>query len=401
MNFDFKEWTILIYANGNNEMEQEIYDSMIKLDTINKNENINIIMEIGRAKKDVVKIITPTKKLKPFLDCWNGVRRYKFENGSALLIENLNNLNMADGNTLYEFIKWGISNFHAKHYMLLISGHGISFIGGLTDIALDGFYIMGIPTMCHAINLIKEDMGISIDILILDMCYMNLIEILYELGSTKTHTCSNLITYFNEGPLQGIPLDKLINYFIINPLAIDINIFIKNLLDYLRLSLTAYNLNYEFLNNLKMHFNELGYSLYTSGVSLQKVDTIFNSDIPSEYHEDIMNINKILSLIHIYSFKCNYKSSIQVISNNIGKSINLYAKLKFSKYNYWTKLLSNYTFLALDDSIISLASIQLSQIAMFNFISKLNPTFSREQIFDILTSLVAYHEENKKLLTTQ
>lgn len=45
---NIKQWTLLIYANGNNELEPEIWRSKLDAEKVGSSDNINVIMEIGR-----------------------------------------------------------------------------------------------------------------------------------------------------------------------------------------------------------------------------------------------------------------------------------------------------------------------------------------------------------------
>ena len=42
-----RSWTVLIYANGNNELEPEITDTIEKLKLENINDDFNIIKELN------------------------------------------------------------------------------------------------------------------------------------------------------------------------------------------------------------------------------------------------------------------------------------------------------------------------------------------------------------------
>lgn len=117
---------------------------------------------------------------------------------------------MADPHNLYKFIKWGIETYPAKHYMLILAGHGASYIAVMPELSQDMPYMLGVPQMCKVINMILKDTGIKIDILVLDMCFMNSLEIMYELGSKESNCVKNVLTYIKDGPLSGLPYDKLI-----------------------------------------------------------------------------------------------------------------------------------------------------------------------------------------------
>ena len=115
-----KDWTILIYANGNNEFEPEMYRLFLDSQKIKPNNNINVVIQIGREKRELVNILRPEDTLIETKDNWTGVRRFCLElNGidkyfKATLIKDLGNVNMADPKNLYEFVRWGLLNYPSK-----------------------------------------------------------------------------------------------------------------------------------------------------------------------------------------------------------------------------------------------------------------------------------------------
>ena len=182
---NIKGWTVLIYANGNNELEPEIWESKIDAEKSGSSENINVVMQIGRVPRHMVEIMRPKAPLPDEGENWTGVRRYYISNAGSELISDLGRINMADPRILYDFIKWGFESYPSKRRMLVVGGHGFSFVAIMTDFSQDVPYMMGVPQMCRTINAALKETGAALDILVLDACYMNSIEIIYELGKKK------------------------------------------------------------------------------------------------------------------------------------------------------------------------------------------------------------------------
>ena len=389
-----KDCTILIYANGNNEMEPEIYESFLSAKRVADTKNINIVMEIGRANRSLVSLINPSKLIRDNGDIWSGVRRYTIENSKPNLLENLGFINMADPKSLYNFIEWGINNFPAKKYILLISGHGIAYMGGLTDLTLDAFYIMGIPEMCQAINSIKKNLDINIDLLFLDMCYMNLIEIMYELAKGGNAACKNAITYFNQGPLSGISLENLISSVQKYSKVEDSKEFIKNLILDTSQTLICYKLDTKILEEIKHYFNLLAQCYSSMGYKYaSEVADLLGK--PTEIVHCNSHIEKIASLVSsLVVYTNNTKGvDIKITCMDLGKFISIYTKLSFAQDNEWSKFLSSYT---VDNTgSISLDPSKLSFPAMQSFLSRLNPHLNTNDIFIMLSKLMTYHANQR------
>ncbi|MEG0772531.1 clostripain-related cysteine peptidase [Clostridium sp.] len=355
---DNKEWTILIYADGNNEMEDVIYNSFNTCTSSYVGEDTNVVIEIGLLGK----INSPEGK-------WCGVRRYcinckdtiqtKYndinnyaDNTSSssvnpIFLEDLGNHNMADPNNLFNFISWGMKTYPAEHCMVILSGHGTDFVGCLTDLSFSNHYIMGIPEMAKAIYLGSKSANSIIDILVLDMCFMNSIEIVYEF-SQYTDFIKTMITYTNFAPYEGLNYKRLIEFMACNSHTKDLNKFITLLIDTLKFSLTAYRLDKTQLDKIKQTLSDLGLYYLTKH---SKVDCAYKSteqnqimDYLKESHcEELKKINNVINsiIIHCKTKFMGLNSSIKITSEDVSALIFFYSKLTFSKNNYWTKLLSN------------------------------------------------------------
>ncbi|AAO35074.1 clostripain-related cysteine peptidase [Clostridium tetani] len=381
-----KKWTLLIYSNGNNEIEPEIYNNFSTLTHLKDINNINVVTEIGRAKSSLVSLINPSKLLYQN-QSWNGVRRYALKGSENILVADRAIANMAHPLNLYDFIKWGMENFPAENYALLISGHGLSYIGGITDLTLGNFYTMGIPEMCKVMNLIGEDLKEHIDILILDMCNMNLTEIIYELGFCKNNGCKRVITYWENGPLFGIPLNNIVEFLDNNTQNTNIDNLCKDLMDYLKSPLISYKLNWKELNKIKENFNFMGeYFIQNNIYDTKKVNKLLKTGVPKPCSNYIEEINSLISSLCIYNSSFNKTISIKFISTDLGRAIALYKRLAFAENNAWTKLLSRYDIKS-NQKVSDLNPLILSDAAIYSFLKNLNPYLSSQEILDIIKKL--------------
>ena len=49
------------------------------------------------------------------------------------MVMDVGEVNMADGQTLVDFVTWAVENYPADKYMLIMSDHGMGWPGGWTD----------------------------------------------------------------------------------------------------------------------------------------------------------------------------------------------------------------------------------------------------------------------------
>jgi hypothetical protein len=353
-----KEWTILIYADGNNEMEDVIYNSFNSCTSSYVTDDINIVMEIGLLGK-----------INSSEDKWCGVRRYyinfkdtfqikygDIDNNSystssnsvkPVLLQDLGKHNMADPNNLFNFISWGMKTYPAEHCMVILSGHGTDFVGCLTDLSFDRNYIMGVPEMAKAIYLGSKSTKSIIDILVLDMCFMNSVEILYEF-SQYDDFIKTMVTYSGFAPYEGLDYKRLIEFVNCNNYTSDLYKFITLLVTTLDFDLTAYKLNKTQLAKIKKILDNLAFYYlknFSNGNHTYKPNEQNQlMDYIRKYHfEELENIDDDLNslIIHSNPTFIGLNSSINITVEDIFGLIGFYNKLSFSKNNNWTKLLSN------------------------------------------------------------
>ena len=207
-----KKWTFLIYLNGQNDLRPEMDWAKSNLEKLTCLTEANLLVEIGRAPEELVHLLRPAYRNEKSQKCWYGVRRYQISMTGSKLIKKRRNSNLADPKNLYNFIKWGLETYPAEKYALIISGHGAPFLGILPDFSQDRPYLMGIPQMGEAIQQATIETGQRIDLLLLDVCYANYIEFMYELCRHEVPLVRYLLTYDQEGPLAGIDYNIIIEH---------------------------------------------------------------------------------------------------------------------------------------------------------------------------------------------
>ncbi|HQI74012.1 MAG: clostripain-related cysteine peptidase [Smithella sp.] len=161
------QWTIMIYLDADNDLS-----SWANLD-------IREMMEVG-STKNITLILQ--------LDGRNvTTKRYKVEKGSLILLSDLGELDMADGETLRNFVSDTVTAYPAAHYALIIWDHGQGWKGtaatksifndydnGKFNTYLSNYYIAA------ALSEARSETGVKLDILGIDACNMSVIEAAYE-----------------------------------------------------------------------------------------------------------------------------------------------------------------------------------------------------------------------------
>lgn len=205
------KWTVLIYANGNNELEPEITKAIEKLKMEHINDNFNIVVQLARANEELV------QKLRGPIDInkkgrWSGVRRYLINEHGIYEVEVLEKVNMADPQTLYSFLLWGINNYPSDYIMIVLSGHGAGFIGAMTDFTKEKPYLMSLDSLVNVFYNLYKTTKKKVEVLLLDSCYMNLIEIWHELANITFNPIKYLVIASENVNIDGISYTIFIRY---------------------------------------------------------------------------------------------------------------------------------------------------------------------------------------------
>ncbi len=212
--------TVLIYANGNNELEPEIARLLLSLETAKVSSKVTVLVQLGRASYSLVSKIRPNMRPTDIDGDWSGVRRYKVLHSGrrakryrvyrSELLDTLNATNMADPATLSDFLRWGVGNYPADKYIVVASGHGVGFIGLLSDYTTPYPQVLPIPEFCSILRDLRDTIGKPIDYLILDVCDMNYVEVCYEHVADGIPVADMLLISGEETPLAGLPIAQII-----------------------------------------------------------------------------------------------------------------------------------------------------------------------------------------------
>ncbi|MBL8058548.1 MAG: hypothetical protein JNK29_17725, partial [Anaerolineales bacterium] len=121
-------WTVLLYQDADDEvLEEDIFIDLNEAERVGSTDQVKIVAQIDRYaggfRGD---------------GNWSEARRYLItqdDDLEQLASEPLGEgeVNMADGDTLVDFITWAVQNYPADKYALILSDHGMGWPGGWTD----------------------------------------------------------------------------------------------------------------------------------------------------------------------------------------------------------------------------------------------------------------------------
>jgi len=164
-----KEWTVLIYMNGNNDLSQQASAKLnYQLKEIDKSDNLIIAVHFSALRS---KGLTHPNAIKS--------TRYEVGKNKLTKLQEMGPLNMSDPATFSDFVKWGMEKYPAKHYLVIIQTHGGAWHGGVPDDVFKDR--MDLPKIDKAFTKIEEEAGKKPDIVAFDMCLMSNMEAAHQM----------------------------------------------------------------------------------------------------------------------------------------------------------------------------------------------------------------------------
>lgn len=391
-----REWTFLLYANGHNELEPETWRSVVDIQKQLPCNQVNIAIQVSREKADIVNLLRPHEIHTDTGEQWSGVRRYVITKTEQNLVDLLDHVNMANPNSLYHFIMWGIIKFPAKRYMLSITGHIYQFVGLCPDYTGEKPLMMGFPEISANIQSACNEIGVDMDILVLDTCYASTVEILYELGKYECPRIKNVLTYIGKGPLAGLPYGNVLSILdrsasapigdLLNHLVRQISINAQHY------GLIALRINHELLELIKQSFSNLArdYKRYQEAysISLSPEELLSNYTPKHPWSLHLRPIHRLLKAIIVAKRSAEIADNglmpIHILYQKIPDERRkaLYCRLAFVQQNHWAELLCD---------------IPLSQIPCAPLLMEQPLEISKE----ILTAFICAGNEHLPTLTQQ
>ncbi len=203
-----KEWTVLVYMNGKNDLEVAGLYNLNKMEMVGSNASLNIVTETGRMNGQQNDV--------SFDGNWTGSRRFYItqdtneEKVKSKAVQKFDSVDMGDWKHLVDFAKWGMKNYPARHYALIVWNHGSGWV------TTKGFVNKGISYDFETKNHISTpELGAAmkeigkVDILAYDACLMQMAELLYEVRDYADYVVGSEETV----PGTGFPYDTILRSF--------------------------------------------------------------------------------------------------------------------------------------------------------------------------------------------
>lgn len=165
-------WLVMLYQDGDDEtLERDVFLDLNEAEIVGSSDMVTIVSQLDRN----------TGAFDGDGD-WTTTKRFLVQQDSDLEtigsqeLADLGEMDMSDPKTLQDFATWAIATYPADHYALIMSDHGMGWLGGWTDPdPSDGD--MSLSEIDGALSNIVTDTGIGqFDFFGFDACLMAQLE---------------------------------------------------------------------------------------------------------------------------------------------------------------------------------------------------------------------------------
>lgn len=182
---EMKEWTFLIYLNGNNNLDSFGKLNINQMEEVGSTKDLNVVVQWASLKNKKTQRLYVTKDKDS-------------QNVTSPVVDDVGNVDMGNWHSVVDFVKWGAEHYPAKHYFVDIWDHGSGWhalrrLGSsirsdfhITDISWDDNTRSSITTqqLGQALTESSKIIGHKIDFYASDACLMAMAEIAEEVADS-------------------------------------------------------------------------------------------------------------------------------------------------------------------------------------------------------------------------
>tara|TARA_Y100000758_G_C16052428_1_gene422014 strand:- start:432 stop:1736 length:1305 start_codon:yes stop_codon:yes gene_type:complete len=183
---EIPQWGIYVYMAGDNSLSDAVDDDLAEMMKIGSGDEVEIIALVDQNDDDDSAVYRVLRE---------ELEEYNLEDINSTWY---NEINMGNGETLRDFMKWSTTNFPAENTILIIWNHGVGWKSVADDNTENDYLTM---------NEIRESFeGSSVDLIAFDACSMSMFEVTYELRNNAEY----ILGSEEYEPLNGWTYDQII-----------------------------------------------------------------------------------------------------------------------------------------------------------------------------------------------
>jgi hypothetical protein len=321
-------WTMMIYLDGDNDLDPYYVHVFNQLESAADNPCVNVVVAWDRLGNND--------------SAYYRVKHDANLNQLAAYSEGIDTwargeLNMNTPNALSDFVQWARANYPAQHYVLFISNHGTGLNGTARDWT-SGDDLITIRELGIALDTVTSNGTNKIDVVFADSCLMAMIEVAYQIRNYANYYVASENLSWIPASATSCPYDNYISTIGISTSAQDLAIAIVTQYaawldaDYSSYPYTISAVDLGQINNLTTAVNDLALGLksqiatYASQLSAareatQKFDS--NNNFVIDSHDEYVDLYHLAEQIRGHISDSTIQNLAQAVMNGmIGYVVN-------------------------------------------------------------------------------
>jgi hypothetical protein len=122
-------WLVMLYQDADDKiLEEDIYLDLNEAERVGSSDNVHIVAQVDRFRAGYRGDGDWSAAKRFYITYDNDLQRIQSQQ-----LADLGEVNMADSDTLVDFVSWAIETFPADKHALIMSDHGIGWPGGWSD----------------------------------------------------------------------------------------------------------------------------------------------------------------------------------------------------------------------------------------------------------------------------
>ncbi len=165
------EWTVLVFVAADNNIEMAALLDLNEMEVIGSTADVNIVVQVDRAEY--------------YANAdgdWTEARRYYIQQDqdpaqiTSPVLQNLGEIDSGSADAVADFAIWGITNYPARKYMLVLWDHGGAWASHFSDEQAGTDATL--PDLVSALDRVRAETGLAqFEVLGFDMCLMGQMEV--------------------------------------------------------------------------------------------------------------------------------------------------------------------------------------------------------------------------------
>ncbi len=312
-------WTILVYMCGT-DLESEYAAA-----------TSDISEAISAQYSDDVRIVYQTGGTNEWQCGFSSesIQRYVNIDGDVELVDEVDNANMGDSQTLADFVSWGVENYPAKRMGLVFWNHGGGSISGVCFDELNDSDSLSLREIDNALNSVYDQMTDKFEFIGFDACLMSTLETANILVPYARYMFASEETE----PGGGWNYTDIMNFLAENPNAdgaelgaIQCESYYQHCIDNGDPDGTTFAItDLSKIDELVIAFNETAQEMYEGGYMNEIAREIYKADNfgGNNRNEGYTNMVDMLGLLNAAAEYCNTTDdTIEALNNAVISKVN-------------------------------------------------------------------------------